>query len=54
VQEGEDHQHHQQHGQQQFDLDVHHRGADAGGAVAQHVHLAARRQAGLQLGQALP
>jgi hypothetical protein len=44
VQEEEDHQHHQHHGQHQFELHVLHRGADAGGAVAQHLHLEARQR----------
>jgi hypothetical protein len=53
AQKGKDHQHHQHHGQHQFHLDVFHRRADAGGAVAQHVDLQPRRKARLQLGQLL-
>ena len=52
VQKSKNHQHHQQHGQQQFKLHVFHGGPYAGGAVAQHIDLDGCRQARLQFGQA--
>ncbi len=51
AQEGEDHHHDQEDGQEQGELDVLHRGADRGGAVGDHLDLDRRRNGGDQAGQ---